>query len=118
MNNPTPLDKLVISWLENPPTEKYRLVHLNMQLWRAVADDHMEKSRIGIITSPTQDPKVKWAVQFLEKLSGERKRTCPHLEANARFVLDLPLQPDEPEEMEQFDKAPTPTGKQAAANDR
>jgi hypothetical protein len=110
----TTLEKLITSWLENPPTERSRLRYLNIQLWKAVADDHMEKSRIGIITSPTQDPKVKFAVMFLEKLNGERKSICPHIEAAARFVLHLPIPEDEP----QTEHPTHPTGKSAAANDR
>jgi hypothetical protein len=108
----TSLEKLITSWLQDPPTERHRLVHLNIQLWRAVAEDHMEKSRIGIITSPTQDPKVKWAVMFLEKMSGERKKICPHIEAAARFILHLPIPTDDQ------DENGNPKGKSAAANDR
>jgi hypothetical protein len=106
----TSLEKLITSWLTAPPTQRDRHTHLGIQLWRAVADDHIEKSRLGIITSPTEDPKVKWAAMFLDKLIGHRKAICPHIEANARFALGLPIQPDATEE-------PAPTGKCAAAHD-
>lgn len=106
----TSLEKLITSWLTTPPTQRERHTHLGIQLWRAVADDHIEKSRIGILTSPTEDPKVRWAVMFLEKLIGHRKAVCTHIEAAARFSLGLPIQQDTTE--------PAPiTGKSAAAHD-
>jgi hypothetical protein len=104
----TSLEKLVTSWLTDPPTQRKRLPHLHIQLWRAVTEDHITKSRIGILTSPTEDPKVRWAVMFLEKLGGERKAICPHIEANARCVLNLPISEEEP----------VRDGKLLAANDR
>lgn len=106
----TPLEKLITSWLTDPPKEKNRLIHLGRQLWNAVAEDHLIKSRNGIITSPTQDPKVKWAEMFLDNLRDSREKICPHIEACARFSLDLPIPPT-PE-------VQTPRcGKSAAAHD-
>lgn len=90
------LTTLVRSWLTDPPTQRERLPHLHIQLWRAVDHECVEKLRIGIIIQPLEDAKVKWAAQFLQKLGGDRKTICPHIEATARFLTGLPIQADEP----------------------
>jgi hypothetical protein len=104
------LTTLVRSWLTDPPTQRERLPHLHIQLWRAVAQECTEKMRLNIIIHPTQDPKVKWAEQFLDKLQGERKTICPHIEASARFLTGLPIEGESGGEAQ-------PSGKMLAAHD-
>jgi len=103
----SPLETLIKSWLVDPPTQPARMPYLHLQLWKAVSEEVIEKFRINILISPLDDPKVRWATMFLKKLSGESKAICPHIEANARFLLGLP-----------FTGSDATDHKRAAANDR
>lgn len=93
----TKLQELLTEWMGDKRTRTPEQVEtLHIQLWCAVALECGEKKTMGIITRPLEDPRIKWACQWLDKQGGHSKAVCPNIEANARFHLGLPLTEGEP----------------------
>jgi hypothetical protein len=87
------LDDLLLAWRANPKPSPHAASDLQIALWKAILFDVTAKLLEGIRWEVIEDPRVKWASQYIRLARGEIRTIDRDLTANVDFILSPQLPP-------------------------
>jgi hypothetical protein len=87
------LDRLILAWLAVPEPPPTAAPALTIALWKSVALDMIAKTLAGHRWEAIEDPRLRWAAQYILLARGEIRRIDPDLRANVDFILSPYLPP-------------------------
>lgn len=92
----THLEDLILAWRGKPRPLPREADDLQLALWKAIFFDVTAKLLEGIRWEVIEDPRVKWASQYIRLARGEIRTISPDLTATVDFLLSPHLPPPPP----------------------